>query len=139
MGRARDRADHRAGFAALAMFALLLQLAVPQGFMLARNAGLPAIVICTGHGPLLAPAGDHGIPAKAPKPSGACAFAGHGGTPTPAPGDPINTASSNRAPCAAAAETVVEPIEKPRAVNLAPAGAHCRKRSMSRASRTPPS
>jgi len=85
MGRAWNRVDHRAGLAALAMFALLLQLAVPQGFMLARNAGLPAIVICTGHGPLLAPAGDHGIPAKAPKPGGTCAFAGHGGTPTPAP------------------------------------------------------
>jgi hypothetical protein len=67
------------------MFALLLQLAVPQGFMLARDAGQPAIVICTGHGPLLATAGDHGLPGKAPKSGGACAFAGHGGTPIPAP------------------------------------------------------
>jgi hypothetical protein len=85
MGRAWNRTDHRAGFAVLAMFALLLQLAVPQGFMLARDAGQPAIVICTGHGPLLTPAPGHGVPAKAPKPSGVCAFAGHGATPTPAP------------------------------------------------------
>src|SRR5665213_2821876 len=85
MDRARNRRDDRAGIAVLAMLALLLQLAVPQGFMLARDAGQPAIVICTGHGPLLAPAADHGLPTKAPKSGGACAFAGHGGTPTPAP------------------------------------------------------
>jgi hypothetical protein len=81
----RDKADNRAGFAVLAMLALLMQLAVPQGFMLARDAGQPVIVICTGHGPLLVPTADRGIPAKAPKPGGTCAFAGHGGTPTVAP------------------------------------------------------
>jgi hypothetical protein len=55
--------------------------------MLARDAGVPAIVICTGHGPLFAPADDHGAPAKAPKGKGGsvCAFAGHGGTPTATP------------------------------------------------------
>ena len=87
MGRTCNRADKRAGFAVLAMLALFLQLAVPQGFMLARAGGQPAIVICTGHGPLLAAADDHGGPAKAPKPKsdGTCAFAGHGATPTEAP------------------------------------------------------
>lgn len=81
----RDKTDNRAGLAVLAMLALLLQLAVPQGFMVARDAGQPVIVICTGHGPLLAPADDRGLPAKAPKPkpSAMCAFAGHGGTPMP--------------------------------------------------------
>ena len=80
------RWEDRAGIAVLAMLALLLQLAVPQGFMLARNGGQPTIVICTGYGPMLAPLDDHGVPAKAPKPKPAatCAFAGHGGTPTPA-------------------------------------------------------
>jgi hypothetical protein len=67
------------------MLALFLQLAVPQGFMLARDGGRPTIAICTGHGPLLAPADDHGLPAKAPKPAPTCPFAGHGGTPTTAP------------------------------------------------------
>jgi hypothetical protein len=81
------RRDGRAGFAVLAMLALFLQLAAPQGFMLARDAGRPTIVICTGHGPLLAPVDDHGVPAKAPKskPGAMCAFAGHGGAPTPTP------------------------------------------------------
>lgn len=87
MGFGMNRRDGRAGFAVLAMLALFLQLAVPQGFMLARSGGQPAIVICTGHGPLLARVDDHGVPAKAPKPKpdGTCAFAGHGGTPTEAP------------------------------------------------------
>jgi hypothetical protein len=87
MGRTWNRADKRAGFSVLAMLAFFLQLVVPQGFMLARDGGQPAIVICTGHGPLLAAADDHGVPAKAPKPKpdGTCAFAGHGATPTEAP------------------------------------------------------
>ncbi len=85
MSGARDRRDDRTGLAVLAMLALLLQLAVPQGFMVASDGGRAAIVICTGHGPLLAPTRDHGAPAKAPKPGATCAFAGHGGTPTPAP------------------------------------------------------
>jgi hypothetical protein len=87
MSWARDRADGRAGFAVLAMLALMLQLAVPQGFMLARDAGQPVIVICTGHGPLLAPIDAHGAPSKTPKPKAAamCAFVGHGGTPSVAP------------------------------------------------------
>jgi hypothetical protein len=85
MGWTRDRREDRAGIAVLAMLALFLQLAVPQGFMLARDGGQPTIVICTGHGPLLAPTDNHGLPAKAPKPGAVCAFAGHGGTPTAAP------------------------------------------------------
>jgi hypothetical protein len=102
MGWVLDRRDGRAGFAVLAMLALFLQLAVPQGFMLARDGGQPVVVICTGHGPLLAPTDDHGVPAKAPKsrPDAACAFAGHGGTPT-------------EAPLLALAEVRFEPLEIP--------------------------
>jgi hypothetical protein len=82
-----SRVDERTGFALLAMLALVLQLAIPQGFMLASDHGQAAIVICTGHGPLLAPVDDHGFPLKAPKPksNATCAFAGHGGTPTATP------------------------------------------------------
>ncbi len=75
----------RAGLALLAMLALFLQLAVPQGFMVASDHGQPAIVICTGHGPLLAQVDEHGVPIKAPKPGSVCAFAGHGGTPIATP------------------------------------------------------
>jgi len=87
MGWTRNKADKRAGFAVLAMLAFFLQLAVPQGFMLARDGGRAVIVICTGHGPMLMPGADHGVPAKTPKPKpdGTCAFAGHGATPTQAP------------------------------------------------------
>lgn len=66
--------------AALAALALFVQVLVPQGFMASREVGgaLP-LVICTGHGPLLA-ASDFGAPAKAPKTSthGNCLFTGHG-------------------------------------------------------------
>ena len=67
--------------AALAMLALALQVCAPNGFMISRQAGAPALVVCTGHGPLLvAAADDHGRPSKAPASSdqGVCAFAGHG-------------------------------------------------------------
>ena len=68
---------HLAAFIAVA--ALAFQIAVPSGLMLANANGRAELVICTGHGPLLAHAGDAGAPAKMPKPSqgGVCAFAGH--------------------------------------------------------------
>ncbi len=75
-----DRHD-RIAVALLATLAFLVQLAAPQGFMLASANGAPSIVICTGHGPLLAPGDDHGLPDKGRKQTGACAFAGHGGAP----------------------------------------------------------
>ncbi|HEX4197704.1 MAG TPA: DUF2946 family protein [Caulobacteraceae bacterium] len=72
--------------AVVAMLALMLQVMVPAGFMVSATPGGPAIVICTGHGPLLVHT-DHGQPARSPaSKSGACAFAGHGGAPlAPAP------------------------------------------------------
>jgi hypothetical protein len=74
--------------ACLAAMALVLQIAVPPGFMPAWTDRGLATVICTGHGPLLAHSDEHGKPGKAPaRGEGAgCVFAGHGGAaPTPAP------------------------------------------------------
>jgi hypothetical protein len=85
MTRAGSRqGEGRAALSALALIALLFQLAVPQGFMVAPTPGGPAIVICTGHGPLLASPDQPGAPAKAPsgKTAPICPFAGHGGAPT---------------------------------------------------------
>jgi len=81
------QSSDRAALATLALFAVVLQLAVPQGFMVAAGANGPSIVICTGHGPLIAhvdPGG--GAPAPKGKAASICVFAGHGGAPTtPAP------------------------------------------------------
>jgi hypothetical protein len=62
------------------MLALLAQVLAPQGFMVARQGGLPAIVICTGHGPVLSRDDLGGHPVKSPKakPDMVCGFAGHG-------------------------------------------------------------
>jgi hypothetical protein len=72
--------------AALAMLALVLQVCVPAGFMVSRDAGAPALVVCTGHGAVTL-AGDHGQPGKAPADHehGVCAFAGHGAAALAAP------------------------------------------------------
>jgi len=66
---------------AFGILALLVQALVPQGFMVAREGDRSAIVICTGHGPLLSSDDLRGYPAKAPehKSSMVCDFAGHGG------------------------------------------------------------
>ena len=85
MARAADkRGFARELWGALALFALVFGLGVPQGFMLAATALGPTIVICTGHGAVVAKI-DHGAPAQAPKgkPGPLCPFAGHGGAPTP--------------------------------------------------------
>jgi len=62
------------------MLALVLQICVPGEFMVSRQDGAPTLVVCTGHGALVAVADDHGKPANAPAThnSGVCAFAGHG-------------------------------------------------------------
>ena len=62
------------------MLALLVQVLVPQGFMVARQGNRPAIVICTGHGPVLSRDDLGGQPSKAPKsePDLQCGFSGHG-------------------------------------------------------------
>jgi hypothetical protein len=82
-----------AGLAVLAMF---LQVVVPQGFMTAREGGWPAIVICTGHGPVLSRGDLPGHPAKAPKskPDVVCAFA-HGAGAAP-PSTPTAAATKTR-------------------------------------------
>ena len=71
----------RGAFLALATLALALQVLIPQGFMLSGASGQAAVVICTGHGPLLtAPDGGK---SKAPTPKdkadAPCPFAAHGG------------------------------------------------------------
>ena len=75
----RRRLPNRA-ITALAFLALAFAILVPPGFMPTSDAsghGL-AIVICTGHGPLIAPG--NGAPDKkgAAHHDNSCAFAGHG-------------------------------------------------------------
>ena len=52
------------GFVVLATLALLVQILVPQGFMVSAAGSTPGLVICTGHGPLLSP-GSPSHPGKA--------------------------------------------------------------------------
>ena len=89
--------------AVLALVALFVQALIPPGFMLAPVPGAaPAMVICTGHGPLrLADAGDHRLPPQKQKAAGVCAFAGHGAAPIlPAPQPPIAIHWTAAAPAA---------------------------------------
>jgi Protein of unknown function (DUF2946) len=85
MGDMRDGGRTGAGArlwaAGFGLLALLVQVLVPQGFMVARAGGLPAVVICTGHGPVLSRDDLRGSPAKAPehKSNMVCDFAAHGG------------------------------------------------------------
>jgi len=69
----------------LAALAILIQVCVPQGYMVRADRAVQGLVICTGHGAFsLATQDNHG---KAPKSvDSACAFALHGalgGAPTP--------------------------------------------------------
>jgi hypothetical protein len=68
---------------ALAALALLVQVLVPQGFMVSADAATPGLVICTGHGPLTLGGQDH--PGKAPKSTAGalCALSVHGGAAPP--------------------------------------------------------
>lgn len=67
----------------LAVFALVLKVAIPAGFMVeARADAAPAIVLCTAQGAVTikAAVAHHGAP-EAPAPTkhdAPCAFAGHG-------------------------------------------------------------
>ena len=67
---------------ALSLLALMIQILVPAGYMMADSPSGPALVICTGHGPLRS-AQDLGHPGKAPssQPDAPCAFAGHAAAP----------------------------------------------------------
>ncbi len=88
--RILSRLPRNAAFLALALLALVVKVAVPAGFMVAApgtGAGFP-LVICTGHGPVLAhPAGDKGD-SKA-KPDAPCAFSGQSAAAGTAPAKPI--------------------------------------------------
>ncbi|MDR3512127.1 MAG: hypothetical protein P4L73_10870 [Caulobacteraceae bacterium] len=78
-GAWRETAIGRRWFIALAALALLVQVLIPQGYMVSADPAARGLVICTGHGPLLSLDG-HGQPAKAPKPhaDAPCGFATHG-------------------------------------------------------------
>ncbi len=80
--------------ACLAIAALFLQVLVPPGFMVGQTAGGPAIVVCTGHGPLQIRSQSPGKPATPSKSadSATCVFAGHGGVaPAPVLSIPMST------------------------------------------------
>ena len=84
---------------ALSLIALLLQMMIPAGYMVSDGPSGPALVICTGHGPLLSSA-DPGHPGNAPpvRPDMPCAFAGHGVLATPALSPVVAAASISGAP-----------------------------------------
>ncbi len=71
--------DWRGLSLALSLVALLMQVLVPAGYMVAQGANGPDVVICTGHGALLASVDQH-HPGKVPgsRADAPCAFAGHG-------------------------------------------------------------
>ena len=82
-----ERQDRWRGAAfLLALTALLINILVPPGFMTAASGQGPALVICSGHGPVsVAPddlAGTHKSPKS--KPDAPCTFAGHGVATAPA-------------------------------------------------------
>jgi hypothetical protein len=92
----------RPAFAVLAALALLIQVLVPQGFMISAAPGGAGLVICTGHGPLTL--ADRHAPAKAPKrgSDAPCVFAGLGLASAPPPAPPVAApALAYEAPAAA--------------------------------------
>ena len=83
----------RRWFIALAALALVMQVLIPQGFMVGHSAAGPELVICTGHGPLVV-ATKH-PPAKAPnsRADAPCALSAHGAAaPPPQPAGAIAVA-----------------------------------------------
>ena len=83
-GAWRNSATTRRWFIALAALALMVQVLIPQGYMVSADPAAHGLVICTGHGPLLS-LDDRGHPAKAPKSGGdsVCGFAAHGASAPP--------------------------------------------------------
>ncbi len=71
-------ADANALGVLLAFLAVFLNVLIPQGTMAARRGDAVAIVICTGHGPLVAPGRPDTDKSGAAHHDSACAFAGHG-------------------------------------------------------------
>src|SRR5215469_746805 len=81
MGAGPRTRSWTARFAVLAALTLLVQLAVPPGFMVAASPTGPAVVICTGHGPMLATGDQTGLPRKSPA-APLCPFVGNCGPAT---------------------------------------------------------
>ena len=88
MNRAARQLDRPWGLGVLiALLALMVGVVTPPGFMVASRGKAPALVICTGHGPL-ATTGGTGIPDQPDGKvhhDGACPFAGHGIAVAPVP------------------------------------------------------
>jgi hypothetical protein len=83
MGEYRQAQSWRRGVSlALVFAALILKILVPQGYMVATSGGSVAVVVCTGHGPLVTRGtGKSNGPIKAGA-DAPCAFAA-GGPPIP--------------------------------------------------------
>src|ERR1700722_13884364 len=142
----RGGTGERRWAAGLAMLALLVQVLVPQGFMVARQGDRPAIVVCSGHGPAMSGADMGGHPAKSPKskPDMVCGFAGHGlglalsvaplvGAPTrllqpsrdpspPPPGGPRAAPAAHRSRVTRPCNRISAPIQAPSPHGHAPCG-----------------
>jgi len=69
----------------MAAVALLMLVAAPPGFMINSSGQGPALVVCTGHGPLLTAKANLGHGGQAPKSraDNPCLFAGHMAAPAP--------------------------------------------------------
>ena len=94
VGGFHQRARWRAAFLTLAFLALVVKVAVPNGFMVAApgsGAGFP-LVICTGHGEITKTTPDGKGGESKGKSDAPCAFAGHAAPPTPAVGPEIAVA-----------------------------------------------
>jgi hypothetical protein len=75
----------RRAFVVLAALAMLVGVLSPQGFMIVSGkSGLPEVVACTGHGPMMSMRADK-APAHPPtlRHDAPCVFAGHGVSTTP--------------------------------------------------------
>ena len=90
MGGLRHRHSFWRGVSlTLVALALVLKVAVPQGFMIADSGHSVPLVICTGHGPLvIGEVGKSKAPAKS-APEAPCAFAGSTAPPVPSLPDVI--------------------------------------------------
>jgi len=89
----------RGAFLTLALLALVMKLAVPAGFMVAAPGDGRGfnLVICTGHGPLIAGQPDHKGGESKSKTDAPCAFAGHAAPPIPTLGAPLVSSAHGQA------------------------------------------
>lgn len=86
--RDRSRTEWSRVFLALALVGVVLKIIVPPGFMVGSvdaggRAGYP-LVICTGHGPAMAPSDLGGkSPGQKPRADSPCSFAGQASAASP--------------------------------------------------------